>query len=329
MQTEMILPLEKNCLCSTENVRDATAVATRVMGNHRVSSLKQVDAKIHIHELSLAQSRLCYMRYGSAVHLEVSAAIGHFRIIVPVAGNFGVNLNGKNFVVPAGSYAVFNPHDRPNVYLDGDGDFISFSVPRARMLERLGALTQDTPRRQPEFDHRSEAGGNSVAALMQDVVHQIDNNATRAPGILVARGYEELLLSSLILTHSHSKSRSLNTNAGFSSPEMTRKAAAILADDPAQPFDLSALSQQVGVSPRSLELGFRSQFGTTPSTYHRNLRLEFARTLIEDNYQSSSSVLDIATAVGYSNPGRFARAFSSRFGMFPSEMIRSQQFPGR
>ncbi len=81
------------------------------------------------------------------------------------------------------------------------------------------------------------------------------------------------------------------------------------------PPNLTALAQQVGVSDRTLQKGFKAVFGVTPFAYLRQQRMHQARHLLR---QANYSVAEVANMVGYANPAQFAVAFKQQFGTTPS-----------
>ena len=78
------------------------------------------------------------------------------------------------------------------------------------------------------------------------------------------------------------------------------------------------LAQQVGVSDRTLQRGFRELFGTTVFGYLTEQRMELAEQWLR---QGNFTVTEIATMAGYSNPGHFAAAFKRQFGITPRECL--------
>ncbi|MEZ5593137.1 MAG: GlxA family transcriptional regulator [Gammaproteobacteria bacterium] len=76
------------------------------------------------------------------------------------------------------------------------------------------------------------------------------------------------------------------------------------------------LAAGVGLSLRELERLFKRWLQTTPGIYYRRLRLEQARSLLQ---QSGLSVTDIANQCGFSSLAGFSRAYRAQFGQAPSE----------
>jgi AraC-like DNA-binding protein len=90
----------------------------------------------------------------------------------------------------------------------------------------------------------------------------------------------------------------------------------ILTRQVAHPPSLSELAQQVGVSDRTLQRGFREVFDTTVFGYLHTLRMEQAEQLLRTR---PMRVSEVAHAVGYSHLGHFTEAFKRRFGMTPKQ----------
>jgi AraC-like DNA-binding protein len=66
---------------------------------------------------------------------------------------------------------------------------------------------------------------------------------------------------------------------------------------------------------KRLKEGFREKFGLPIYTFLQKSRLYAAREFL---VSLDRKVIDIAMAVGYSNPSRFSELFSREFGMTPS-----------
>ena len=82
-----------------------------------------------------------------------------------------------------------------------------------------------------------------------------------------------------------------------------------------EPLPTLELALAAGISLRELERLFRRWLGTTPGAYYRQLRLERARSLLQ---QSAHSVTEIALACGFGSLASFSRAYKARFGQPPS-----------
>jgi transcriptional regulator GlxA family with amidase domain len=88
----------------------------------------------------------------------------------------------------------------------------------------------------------------------------------------------------------------------------------------AAPMHAAAIARTVGVTPRQLERLFRQHLGQTPAAYAAGLRLERARTLLQE---TAMTVTGVASACGYTTPSRFSAAYRGRFGKTPSAERRN------
>lgn len=82
----------------------------------------------------------------------------------------------------------------------------------------------------------------------------------------------------------------------------------------AQPPDLAQLAKESGTSVHRLKEAFRQQLHITPAAFIRETRLIEAAWQMNE---TSKSVAEVGTALGYSSPANFATAFRERFGISP------------
>lgn len=81
------------------------------------------------------------------------------------------------------------------------------------------------------------------------------------------------------------------------------------------PLTIPALAAEVHISDRELERLFRKHLNITPGGYYRNLRLEQAKSLLQ---QTSRSVTNIAVACGFASSAHFSRSYFSKYRVAPS-----------
>lgn len=98
-----------------------------------------------------------------------------------------------------------------------------------------------------------------------------------------------------------------------------RAAREMMDAKPADQHSLLQLASQVAMSPFLFARVFRELVGTPPHRYLIRLRLQRARTLLEDGV----SVTDACYAVGFNNLSHFIRSFSANFGRVPSKLKAS------
>ncbi len=93
------------------------------------------------------------------------------------------------------------------------------------------------------------------------------------------------------------------------------KAVEIMRAAIEEPVSIMRIAAEVGVSARQLERLFGKHLNTSPKKYMLELRLERARHLL---LQTEMSVIEIAVACGFENPGHFARVYRAAYGVTPT-----------
>lgn len=136
-------------------------------------------------------------------------------------------------------------------------------------------------------------------------------------GPAAARAIEEILVIDRMYEIRYAKLPDLGTNADL--PKNLREAMELMALNIEEPLGLDELSEYTGISRRQNERLFRSYLGTSPQRYYLELRITRARQLL---IQTSSPLLDIAVACGFSSVSHFSNCFKKYFSMSPTS-IRS------
>lgn len=91
----------------------------------------------------------------------------------------------------------------------------------------------------------------------------------------------------------------------------------ILHSDLMNPPDIQALSVRLGMNRRKLMAGFKQLNGVTIHTYLKQLRMEKAAELLQEDRLSIS---EIARLVGYYGDGHFQKAFKDVYGVTPGKL---------
>jgi AraC family ethanolamine operon transcriptional activator len=102
---------------------------------------------------------------------------------------------------------------------------------------------------------------------------------------------------------------------------VARVLESIRATDPVS-LSIPQLCEAVGVGQRSLENAFRDTFDLTPFGFLKLRRLHSARHRLLLAGPADMGVSDVAYQEGFYHLGRFAAAYQSTFGEYPSESLR-------
>lgn len=100
-----------------------------------------------------------------------------------------------------------------------------------------------------------------------------------------------------------------------------RRALDYLADRADDGISVGSICEGAGVSWRTLDRGFREQFGIGPKAYLNRLRLSRVRSeLLRKG--ASTTIADAANVWGFWHMGQFAKDYFRMFGELPSETLR-------
>ncbi len=86
-----------------------------------------------------------------------------------------------------------------------------------------------------------------------------------------------------------------------------------------EPLTCQEIGKRVGLSGRQLERLFQAHLQCTPASHYMSIRLNSARHLLK---QSTLSILQVATANGFTSASYFARCYKQAFGQTPKEARR-------
>ncbi len=87
-------------------------------------------------------------------------------------------------------------------------------------------------------------------------------------------------------------------------------------------YSVAELSSDVCMSRMNLYRKLLSITGQTPSDFIKTIRLKKAASLL---LEKSTTIVDVAYAVGYSTPSYFTRSFKTEFGMTPKQYIEKNR----
>jgi transcriptional regulator GlxA family with amidase domain len=99
-----------------------------------------------------------------------------------------------------------------------------------------------------------------------------------------------------------------------------RRAAHFIEQRLNDPPTLDSLARYVGISARQLERAFRAELGLSPMAFYRQLRLEYARSLLLGR---RASITQIALDCGFADGAHFSREFGARFGVTPRRYVQT------
>jgi AraC-like DNA-binding protein len=233
--------------------------------------------------------------------------------------------NRAHTILPSGSVAIVNP----------------FSAFRKAWLPKARQLLLQIDKRLVEREFRASTGVDEAEHIKFELSPVTDLSRVGTLSRYVQMLYDDIrdeksdlmhplvrdriatgLVSILLASMPHSKTRAVEAAARSSAPFFVRRVEQFIEEHASEAMNLADLSGVAGVSTRALQMGFRQFRNTTPMAHLRAIRLELARTELVRAARKEGSVAAVAALLGFGNLGRFAHDYQARFGELPSETLR-------
>jgi transcriptional regulator GlxA family with amidase domain len=139
-------------------------------------------------------------------------------------------------------------------------------------------------------------------------------------GVALARRVAEVLLHQEIREGENAQRQDLRYRLGTANPKVI-EAVGVMESHLEDPLSCRQLAETVDLSTRQLERLFRRHFDQTPGQYYLRIRLDKGRELLR---RTSSPILDVAVASGFTSTSHFTKCYRKCFGHTPSEERSSQ-----
>jgi transcriptional regulator GlxA family with amidase domain len=154
----------------------------------------------------------------------------------------------------------------------------------------------------------------------------ICNLSATAPKALAAeevrKQYSRTMIELLVHAAPHTYSEELERGAaGQSIPWYVRRARAYMHDHLSDLRSVAEIASAVGITPRSLQNGFRRVFNMTPAEYLRDIRIQALHEALL-RADPGRSVTELMQDVGIVNFGRYAQYYRRKIGVAPSQTLR-------
>ena len=213
---------------------------------------------------------------------------------------------------------------RPETHLlSSDGSLRTNVWIDAAVLERaLSAMLGDSLRRPLEFRMAVDWGRGLAFSLRQQIKY-FASELRRRDGLVsnptALACLTDLILQTLLLALPHNHSDRLARPKAELAPGLLIRAEDYMRAHAGQPIRMEQVAAAAGGSIRALNAAYRRYRDTTPLSALRSIRLANVRAELLQS--GEASIGEIAARHGFTNVGRFARAYSELFGELPSRTL--------
>lgn len=262
---------------------------------------------------------LGYIRYGSAVTARLLPARGDYWVHFPMHGVLEVESGWRRLGFDPRRAAMTSAFEECVLRTGAQTARLSLAIRGEALMQHLAALLDDAPVEPLRLAGAIELGsgaGLGFARLVQAVGGDFCRSGMLS-NPLIANDFEQLVLTTLLLSQPHNYSERLRQRERRVLPRDVRRALDYIHEKAAAPIMLADLVQASGVPGRTLLKHFRELYGVSPMRYLRNHRL--SRVRAELLGAQAGPVSETAGRWGFTHFGRFAVEYRRRFGESPSQ----------
>lgn len=312
-------------LVSTRSVEEAEAGGSRLLSPHRLR-VSRGDFHARVRGLLFGPVGLYHLNYGAGLTVSAPPMHGYIDTLLPLRGAIRVSHDGVRFDAVAGhTAAVISPRASMALRWSPDLSLTMLRVETGALRSFARTLTgrDDTdPRLEPQVSSPDRVAGlHGLSRIIRMTAMQFAG-LDHWPTAITTRIREQAMLA-LLLSQPRFPALMAPDVRRPSACAAVRTAIDVVRSRPMEHFTTVRLAEEVGVSVRTLQVGFRAELDTTPSAYLLDVRLRGARDeLLAASPGEGTTVSRIAHRWGFGNVGRFAEQYRRAHGERPSTTLR-------
>jgi AraC-like DNA-binding protein len=261
----------------------------------------------------------------SVLHCDDVGA--QYYVHLPITGRLRSRHGGTDMIADAQTAAVYSPQSGPFVGRWTAGTrSLCVTLDTVGVHHALEKLTGDDSARplRPEPAMPAERGyARTWIQLLMALGRRADAPGNLLTHRLVAGPLAESVINGFLLATRHRYSEMLDAPAEPARPVAVRTAIDLIESDPAQAWTVSSLARECGVSPRTLQNGFRRHVERSPTAHLRAVRLRRAHEDLLAADPFTDTVTTVARRWGFAHLGRFAAAHLAAYGQTPLATLRT------
>ena len=247
-----------------------------------------------------------------------------YSLWMPTSGSSRVYFaDGSSSDVGTGNLNIFHVADRKRFTVSDNYCAAYFAVSEEALHARLERLL-DAPATGPirfERDREGTTGlGANLGRLMRLALAELQDPASLFSSRLAIPGFTDWVLDALLQAWPNEHTLRILRQKSPAAPRCVRLAEEYMRAHAGEAIGVEDLADAAGCSTRALQIAFRRFREKTPMHVLRSMRLERAHMDLQSG--QPRSVAKVAARWGFSSHGRFARAYSERFGTLPGQTLR-------
>ena len=263
--------------------------------------------------------------YEGEMQCDRQAASDKLLIFLPTRGAAVFEPGKKEIWSRPGQGTIVDGTRSESVRLYGPRRHLTLFIDHRKIANHLITILERTISGNLEFHPHIDltAGpGLALTQLVETTCSGLRGNAPLRQSPLALASLGDAVTHLLLEAAPHRSSDQLVSPIPLPAPRHVKWAIDFMHAHISEPITMAEIAAAAKVSVRTLQQGFRQFRMTTPMAYLHELRLTAAHQDLMNTHEAQS-VADIALKWGFTHLGRFAADYRKRFGLLPSQTMRS------
>lgn len=326
MSSHSRLPLAGFLVVGTRSLEEARDAVTRVYLPHElIAAHDRVDMTLNA--VSDRFLTLGYLTYQVATVLTMPPTEDCYHVNLTTVGSTDADRSdgARTRTEARLSGAVLNPLQRNTVRWTPDAEQLILKIPRTTLESHLGDLVGGSVAEVVDFDFGldlTHAAGQSLLNSVEFLARELDRPGGLAEMPLAREQLEAFVMTQVLHAGRHQFSDALAAPADTMRHGRLAPVVAFLEDHADQPLTPQQLARVGCMSVRTLHAAFQQQFGVSPMSFLRRVRLDRVRAELVRADPAEIGVTEVAMRWGFLHQSRFAQQYRERFDELPSATLR-------
>jgi len=312
-------------LILAHSVDEALDVVGRTLSPHKLKVSGDAEcAHASLSCLPLGDCSVVSLQYGFDVDIDAGHMDDWYMVKLTLSGEGRVVSGEHRGISSCRAVFMTSPQEDTHFWMSASCRHLTTRVSRQVVEERLMQKIGRRLDRPLEFDFQIASDSDFGRAWWQLARHICEISAT-APAVLACEAvrsqYSRTLIELLLHAAPHTYSEALGQVERQRLPRFVRRAQEYIAAHVAEIRSVAELAAAIGVSPRTLQNGFKQTLDMSPVEYVRKTRIRALHQALLAA-EPPQSVTSLMTSVGISSFGRYAEYYRQQIGVPPSQTLR-------
>jgi AraC-like DNA-binding protein len=325
--TELMPVPDPRGVLTADTLDEATSLVRAAICPHRLR-VNEPPRKsvVFLSSLDLGACGLTSLKYGFDVDIDAGCIGDTYLVKWTLAGEGQLWSGDRSAITSPRSLVITEPSERTKIRMTAQCQHLTVRVSRRALLETLAAKLKRPPRKALQFNLEIPMDSDFARAWCELVAHICHVSAT-APAALASEGvrkqYLRTLMEIMLSAAPHNHSDSLDEPMNRATAWHVGRARDYVHEHLSEGISITDIAARVGVTPRTLQNGFRRAFNLTPAEYIRRARVDaLHRALLAAD--AGAGVTNLMMNVGIVNFGRYAQYYREQIGVSPSTTLKEK-----